>query len=265
MCPTFVDDYGRQQAQWQPRWLPAFKARLSQYISGDLQLEDGQWNDFAYICGFESQIRGRLSPFCDTLTDADLAAYEYQQDLRYWYGHGPGAAVSSRMMVPFLDALVKRFSEGRGVGPDGTSAFAVPKLLMNFLNDGQLNQLAAAIGVFDEQQPLPTDRMPEDRLWRSSRISPMRGTIAFERLNCRNETYIRIRINEAVYPVPSCQDGPGRSCRVADYAKYVGDKLAAIGSFAQLCNATAPGTPSQVQGASFLTNLNQKHLKIIHP
>ncbi|EJT76701.1 acid phosphatase PHO1 [Gaeumannomyces tritici R3-111a-1] len=313
MCPTFVDDYSTQQAEWQPRWLPAFKERLSQYVSGDLQLEDGQWNDFAYICGFESQITGRLSPFCDTLTDADLAGYEYQQDLRYWYGHGPGAAVSSRMMVPFLDALVARFVEGpdadRGVGPDGKSEFAVPKLLMNFLNDGQLNQLAAAIGVFDEQQPLPTDRIAEDRLWRSSRISPMRGTIAFERLTCRvsgggggggtapapaptttkrackarptgaaqrkkrqaaaatgrNETYIRIRINEAVYPVPSCQDGPGKSCRLADYAKYVGDKLATIGSFAELCNATAPGTPSTVKGASFLTNLNQDHLKIIHP
>jgi hypothetical protein len=210
------------------------------------------------------------------------------------------------MMVPFLNALIQRFVDGpeaEGVAP-GSGSFKLPKLLMNFLNDGQLNQLAAAIGVFDEQTPLPTDHIAADRLWRSSRISPMRGTIAFERLNCRvsagggnsttprittttsrackprptagagakltrrqnstrNETFVRIRINEAVYPVPSCQDGPGKSCSMAKYAAYVSEKLAAIGSFAELCNATDPATPKKVLGASFLTNLDQAHLRVL--
>ncbi|EHA48160.1 acid phosphatase PHO1 [Pyricularia oryzae 70-15] len=315
LCPSFEDNYSPKSDPWRNIWLPRFKARLAQYIEGDLQIDDGAWNDIPYICGFESQITGRLSPFCDVFNDEELAQYEYQQDLRYYYGHGPGAFVASRMMVPFLNALVNRLVEGPsadvGVGPDGSSSFKVPKLLMNFLNDGQLNQLAAALGVFDEQEPLPSDHIPEDRLWRSSRISPMRGTIALERLNCRvggsgggnstlppkptpsggpckakkrdaastmqrrqdaviggpsrNETFVRIRINEAVYPVPSCQDGPGKSCRLADYAKYVSDKLEAIGSFSKLCNATAPGTPADVKGASFLTNLDQDHLEMLKP
>ncbi|KAK3292664.1 histidine phosphatase superfamily, partial [Chaetomium fimeti] len=263
MCPTFKDDSSVQTSAWRSIWLPPFIERLSQYIDGDLQLDDSKWNDFPYICGFESQITGRLSPFCDTFTQEELDQYEYHQDLRYYYGVGPGADVSSKVMVPFLNALMQRFVDGpeaEGVAAGG-GTFKLPKLLMNFLNDGQLNQLAAAVGVFDEQEPLPTDRIAADRLWRSSRISPMRGTIAFERLNCkvstdggnstappittttskackprptagagatlarrqapgRNETFVRIRINEAVYPVPSCQDGPGKSCSVAKYAAY---------------------------------------------
>jgi hypothetical protein len=306
MCPTFKDDSSVQTAAWRSIWLPPFIERLSQYIDGDLQLDDAKWNDFPYICGFESQITGHLSPFCDTFTQEELEQYEYHQDLRYYYGVGPGAAVSRQMMVPFLNALIQRFVDGpeaEGVAP-GSGSFKLPKLLMNFLNDGQLNQLAAAIGVFDEQTPLPTDHIAADRLWRSSRISPMRGTIAFERLNCRvsagggnsttprittttsrackprptagagakltrrqnstrNETFVRIRINEAVYPVPSCQDGPGKSCSMAKYAAYVSEKLAAIGSFAELCNATDPATPKKVLGASFLTNLDQAHLRVL--
>ncbi|KAH7311483.1 histidine acid phosphatase [Stachybotrys elegans] len=283
MCPTFRDDPDTQMSAWQSRWLPAFIERQYQHIEGDLTLDNGTWNDFMYICGFESQIRGRMSPFCDTFTQEEMEQYEYLQDLRYYYGHGPGADVSSKMMVPFLKSLMGRFADGpnaKGTREDGSS-FKVPSLLMNFLNDGQLNQLATAIGVFDEQEPLPTDHIPEDRLWRSSRISPMRGTIAFERLNCRvpkpcvsrrqegsvlrNETFVRIRLNEAVYPVPSCQDGPGKSCRLEDYLAYISDKLEANGNFASVCNATDPATPTQVAGASFITDLAQPHLQIVKP
>ena len=290
MCPTFVDDSSAQQAKWQSVWLPSFIKRISRHVQGNLELDDGQWKDFPYICGFESQITGSLSPFCDTFTQKELEQYEYQQDLRYYYGVGPGAEISSKMMVPFLNALMERFVEGPdavGTGVDG-GAFKVPKLLMSFLNDGQLNQLAAAIGVFDKQEPLALDRIPRNRLWRNSRISPMRGTIAFERLNCRvgppnkpkhphkpgpkpshpgprNETFVRILINEAVYPVPSCQDGPGKSCALKDYAKYVSKKLKDIGDFAKLCQATDPATPEKVLGASFFTNLAQPHLQSVKP
>ena len=296
MCPSFVDDSSAQQNAWQAKWMPAYIARLSKYIQGDLNLTDGQWNSFPYICGFESQIRGRLSPFCDTFNDKELEQYEYQQDLRYYYGVGPAANVASKMMVPFLDSLLERFSTGPDAeGKDFEGGkFKLPKLLMSFLNDGQLNELAVASGIFDGQEPLPVDRIAKNRLWRNSAISPMRGTIAFERLNCRKasppamtttrsckprptgspsakakspqapeQTFIRIRLNDAVYPLPSCQDGPGRSCSVRNYAKYVNKKLQKQGSFAELCNATDPATPTEVAGASFFTNLAQSHLQAV--
>ncbi|KAJ9414494.1 hypothetical protein FOXG_12400 [Fusarium oxysporum f. sp. lycopersici 4287] len=273
MCPTFVDDSSKQQDEWRQLWLPGFKKRLSKYIKGDLQLDDSTWNDFPYICGFESQITGKLSPFCDTFTQKELEAYEYQQDLRYYYGVGPATKVASKMMVPFLESLIERFV----AGPDTTGKdfdgkpFKLPKVLMSFLNDGQLNELAVATGVFDKQAPLPLDRIPKDRIWRSSNISPMRGTIAFERLSCgSNKAYgskkfVRILVNDVVYPVPSCQDGPGKSCSLSKYSKFTKDRLRKNGNFAKLCNATDPATPSKVLGASFFTNLAQSHLQAVKP
>ncbi|KAJ4244818.1 hypothetical protein NW762_014397 [Fusarium torreyae] len=273
MCPAFVDDSSKQQDAWRSRWLPAYIKRLSKYIDGGLELDDSHWNDFPYICGFESQITGRLSPFCDTFTQKELEQYEYLQDIRYYYGVGPAAKVASKMMVPFLDALVQRLV----AGPDATgkdfegNPYKLPKLLMSFLNDGQLNELAVATGVFDKQGPLPLDHIQKDRLWRSSDISPMRGTIAFERLNCgtkkghSSKTYIRILINDVVYSVPACHDGPGKSCSVAKYAKLVKNKLRKNGNFAKICNATDPATPTKVFGASFFTDLAQSHLKPIKP
>lgn len=303
MCPAFQDNSDSQQNAWNAIWLPRYIQRLSKLIVGNLTLLDSEWNNFPYICGFESQITGRLSPFCNTFTQEELEQYEYQQDLRYYYGVGPAANVSSKMMVPFLSSLIERLLDGpgaEGVNEDG-GTFSVPNLLMSFVNDGQLSQLAVATGIFDQQTPLPVAHIPENRLWRSSRITPMRGTIALERLNCvahdgnqpsatvtskrcearhssgvssrmtrssseaRNETFVRIRLNDAVYPLASCQDGPGRSCLLANYAKYVGNKIKTDGSFAKLCNATAPGTPTEAIGASFFTNLALPNLQIVKP
>ncbi|KAK0382830.1 hypothetical protein NLU13_9925 [Sarocladium strictum] len=292
MCPTFVDDSDSQTHAWRKKWMPAYIARLSQYVvSGHLNLTDDEFDSFPYICGFESQITGHLSPFCDTFNDEELAAYEYEQDLRYYYGVGPGTKVASKMMVPFLDGLVQRLVDGPDAeGKDFTGGtFKLPKLLMSFLNDGQLVELATATGVFDKQKPLPVDHIAQDRLWHSSRITPMRGTIAFERLTCnvqssskrhgssgskqtdkphknKVESFIRIRFNDAVYPLPSCKDGPGGSCGLQKYAKYISDKNKKIGSFAKLCNATAPGTPTgTVKGASFFTDLAQPNLQAVKP
>jgi len=33
-----------------------------------------------------------------------------------------------------------------------------------FTNDGQINQLAAEIGVFDQQKPLPSTKIPSDQV-----------------------------------------------------------------------------------------------------
>lgn len=250
-----------------------------------------------YLCGFESQITGRLSPWCNIFTDYELQQYEYAQDIRYWYGLGPGTDLEQTMMMPYLNALVGLLQDGPGI--NGTAAdgstFTLPKLLMTFLNDGQLVELVTASGVFDNETALSGTEITEERLFIASHFVSMRGTIAFERLNClvgggssssnatsstaspqlksrftnstssANATYIRIKLNDAVYPLPSCQDGPGRSCLLSDYADYISDKYAAEGNWAENCNVTTPGAPTTVQGASFYTDLTSPFLQELPP
>jgi hypothetical protein len=346
MCPNFVDTSGAaQQAVWAAIFVPPIKKRLQAMITGNLTLTDGDITQMPYLCGFESQITGRLSPWCGVFTDDELKSYQYYNDLRYYYGLGPGTDLPPKMMTPFVNSLVGLLAQGpnvTGTLANGTT-FTLPKLLMAFMNDGQINEIADVIGVFDDQAPLDPSVRDDGRLYMVSRFSTMRGTIAFERLNCivedsadghssssssrttsstvtrgsntttttgtsptgrtttvvrtvtttacptptttttaslllprdsssnssprrRNETFIRIRLNDAVYPVPSCKHGPGSSCRLSDYAAYIANKYAAQGSWVENCNVTLAGAPTTtVRGASFFTDLGLPWLQDLKP
>ncbi|KAK5252100.1 hypothetical protein LTS06_003400, partial [Exophiala xenobiotica] len=57
----------------------------------------------------------------------------------------------------------RRFQDGRNqnyTSSDG-SLFTRPSLIAAFTNDGQVNQLAGVIGVFDGHAPLPATYIPE--------------------------------------------------------------------------------------------------------
>lgn len=307
MCPAFADGNGGDyQKTWDGIWQPKVQKRLHSLIEGNLTLTLSDVNLMPYLCGFESQITGRLSPFCDVFTDEELKMYQYSNDLRYYYGTGPGTELPQTMMTPFLNSLIDLFKTGpgkEGLSSDGHSNFQVPSLMASFLNDGQLIEIISASGVFDEQQPLSATEKDDNRLWIGSRFVTMRGTIAFERLNCQvspgsgddnsttttatptttsrcrrpkathspgtgrrgvtNSTYVRIRLNDQVYPVPSCRGGPGSSCPLAQYSKYIKDKYASQGNWVENCNITTEGAPTTVRGASFFTDLAQPHLRIL--
>ncbi|KAK1546651.1 histidine acid phosphatase [Colletotrichum paranaense] len=304
MCPAFKDTEGGDYVTaWNNVYIPPILTRLQALIDGNLTLTQSDVSQIPYLCGFESQITGRLSPWCDIFSDEEYLQYEYFQDLRYYYGVGLGTDVPQTMMTPYLNALMDIFVQGPSVTgrrKDGTT-FNLPKLLVSFLNDGQLNQLVAASGVFDKQQPLSSTQKDDGRQFVSSRFTTMRGTIAFERLNCAgagnathgnftnvarrnptnrrstctqpspptqdtwNATYIRIRLNDAVYPIPTCSSGPGSSCRLEDYKQYVATKLENQGNWIQNCNVTTPGAPTKVRGASFYTDLSSAWLSHVAP
>ncbi|KAH9910101.1 histidine acid phosphatase [Xylariomycetidae sp. FL2044] len=288
MCPNFEDTEGGDfKTGWDEIWIPPVQERLQELIDGNLTLTSSDVNQMPYLCGFESHITGRLSPWCDVFNDEELKQYEYSNDLRYYYGIGPGTDLPKKMMTPFLNALVGLLQEGpaiNGTKADG-STFSLPKLLVSFLNDGQLTELVTASGVFDEQPPLSPTEKDDDRLWIGSRYVSMRGTLAFERLNCKaaregnstisspswdrttaNATYVRLRLNDAVYPLPFCQDGPGLSCLMSKYVDYVAQKYAAEGDWITNCNVTVvEDTPAPVKGASFYTDLSSPWVSQISP
>lgn len=69
-------------------------------------------------------------------------------------------------MLPVLNAIVRRLVDGPNytyVNSDNTT-WTPPPLVAMFTNDGQINQLASVIGVFDEQDPLPATHIPKDRV-----------------------------------------------------------------------------------------------------
>ncbi|ERT01712.1 hypothetical protein HMPREF1624_00006 [Sporothrix schenckii ATCC 58251] len=301
-CPNFVDVSGGMYfSNWSNVYIPPIQKRLQSLISGNLTFTSDDISQIPYLCGFESQITGRLSPWCNVFSDKELQYYQYSNDLRYYYGVGPGTKLPATMMLPYLNAVMGLLKTGpgalHGTAADG-SDFTVPQLLVSFLNDGQLNELITASGVHDAQAALSDSHMDPNRLYIGNRFTTMRGTVGFERLNCAvrpsrnsssdllplaqrtcggntkvpsfppsitNHTFIRVLLNDAVYPVPGCQNGPGYSCLLDDYVEFVGSKYNKSGNWAENCGVTAPGAPKVVAGATFYTKLGGDFLQVISP
>ncbi|KAA8572224.1 hypothetical protein EYC84_002129 [Monilinia fructicola] len=244
LCPAFLDgNGGKEQVTWNSIYLPPIQARLQSLITGNLNF---------------------------STTDVSIMPY-------LW----PGQDLPSKMMLPYLNALADILDQGPGVS--GTFAnltsYTLPNILTAFMNDGQITELGAATGVWDHTKSLGDGtKIPHDYEYISSHFVTMRGTVAFERLNCivpgnstgpvphsyrnissstsTNATYIRILLNDVVYPVHSCQSGPGSSCLLKDYSALIKTKVEEVGDLPTRCNVTASDAPTRVKGASFFTDLS---------
>ncbi|KAL9113763.1 MAG: hypothetical protein Q9227_002208 [Pyrenula ochraceoflavens] len=229
LCPLYHDSAGAAEVGiWSSIYLPPITAYLNSLIFGNVTFNTMDVSLFPYLCGFESSILGleNGSPFCHTFAETRFRHYEYAQDLRYYYGNGPGSFGNSTFMLPLLRSVASLLVQGPQSLP--------PPLTVAFLNDGQVSQLVSEIGVFDHVQPLDPNR-DMNSTYRASRFVNMRGTVAFERLACGAARYVRLRLNDAVYPVVSCNDGPGKSCEVEEYARLVDKWYRATGGFVANC------------------------------
>lgn len=270
LCPMYKDTSGGINATtWSNIYLPKITARINKLIAphSALNFTTSEVSQFPVLCGFESQITGSRSPFCDVFTKDELRDYEYAQDIRYYYGTGPGAAKNSTFMLPFLSAVVSRFVDGPDKEYGSKSApYQLPPLIATFSNDGQVSQLAASIGVFDDERPLPPTRIPRDQKYIASNFITMRGTVTLERLTCggKGDPYVRILLNDAVYPVVGCDSGPGRSCPLKQYQKIVERKQKDAGSFVETCFGPGASAASQAK-TTFLTDINLPWEYVVQP
>ncbi|RDH32305.1 phosphoglycerate mutase-like protein [Aspergillus welwitschiae] len=278
MCPAFssISSGGNNVTDFDATWTPKALERINSLVSGNLTFDESDILFFPYLCGYESQITGRLSPWCGVFTEDELRNYAYSQDLSYYYKVGPGSVGPAKVLfLPFLNSLLDLLSKGPGqigTNVDGGS-FTIPNLIMAFLNDNQIAEMTAAMGIFDDEPSLPTNQLPTHHLYNVANWITMRGTVAFEVLNCEvesrrqtfNKTYVRVLFNDAVYPIAHCQDGPGRSCLLSDYISLLEKKSKGAGSFNEYCNVTVADAPSPVAGASFFTDLSLDFLTFVKP
>ncbi|PYH90717.1 phosphoglycerate mutase-like protein [Aspergillus ellipticus CBS 707.79] len=275
-CPLYVNDAYDNVTDWDSTWMPAAINRINSLVSGNLTFDETDLTFFPYLCAYESQIKGRLSDWCGVFTQQELTDYAYSQDLSYYYGVGPGSSDPTKILfLPFLESLLDLLAEGpgqNGTGLNGTT-FTVPNLIMAFLNDDQIAEMTAAMDLFLDQEALSDEHIPANHLYNVAHFITMRGTVAFEVLNCESgsgkktsdETYLRILLNDAVYPLPMCKSGPGSSCLLSDYVTYIKKKNAKAGNFIDYCGVTEAGAPETVGGAGFFTDLTLDFLTMVKP
>ncbi|KAJ5089430.1 phosphoglycerate mutase-like protein, partial [Penicillium argentinense] len=276
-CPEFssISSGGNKFTDFDATWVPKALKRINSLVSGNLTFDETDILFFPYLCGYESQITGNLSPWCGVFTEDELRNYAYSQDLSYYYSVGPGAdGPAPVLFLPFLESLTELLIKGPGqTGIEaGGNDFTVPNLIMAFLNDNQIAEMTASMGVFDHEDPLPDTHIPAHHLYQIAHFITMRGTVTFEVLDCGSGSshhssggpYIRVLFNDAVYPIVGCHDGPGKSCLLSEYVALI-KKSRVAGNFTDYCIVTSPGYPETVAGASFFTDLSLDFLTFVKP
>ena len=100
---------------------------------------------------------------------ATLGENEYRQDLRYWYGTGPGSYHNTSVMLPVIQGVVDILKSGpetpvKGRKCQGDKADVLGPLSVGFTHDNQINQMVSSLGIFDLQPPLAADSMNKSRV-----------------------------------------------------------------------------------------------------
>ncbi|GMF77017.1 unnamed protein product [Aspergillus oryzae] len=159
-CPNFKDASGGDQiTEWQDIYLPPITKRLNGKLSGNLTLTDDQVSLFPYLCGFETQITGQVSPW--------YVSHGKGRNTIDRYMAGPGVGKNMTVMLPVLQGVVNLLKEGPSATAEkGNDTLQLPPLVVAFTHDNQLNELASLLGVFDDQKPLASNKMDQDRVRR---------------------------------------------------------------------------------------------------
>lgn len=110
--------------------------------------------------------------------------------------------------------------------------------------------MLAALGLFEDAEHLPVDRIAKDRKWKTSQITPMGGRIIFERLTCsardaKKEIYVRLNVNDGIVALEGCSDGPGSSCPLDGFLEHVKRRGEIGGDFRKICGL-AEGAPDRL-------------------
>lgn len=95
-----------------------------------------------------------------------------------------------------------------------------------------------ALGLFNDPQPLPSDRVPEKRKWWTSQIIPFLGHVALERLHCGSDVeddFVRVMVNESPVVIPDCHSGPGKTCPITAFKELIEKRRSLYHDFTKGC------------------------------
>lgn len=180
----------------------------------------------AVFCAYELDAVGE-SRVCDALSLNTFVELEYFRDSEMWYekaAHPYSFALGS----VYVDAMIKLFEEQE----------TKENLFFSFTHDTELLHFMNALGIFEYQkEDLSTRNIDFLRFFKTSELVPMGARIVIERYTINKEHYIRVLINDAVIPIPECQNGPFFTCKLTKLNHIVSEKMKG-NNFVDKCRIT---------------------------
>ncbi|TKY86202.1 hypothetical protein EX895_005027 [Sporisorium graminicola] len=181
-----------------------------------LHLKPSQVQQLFSLCAFDTVTRldpygllysqperneGAMSPFCDLFEPQEFESiYEVATNMEKDYGFAAHNPLHRALATPWLRELLARLEDRAPVMTPPTSinttldkdrdTFPIPsaqgpRAFVDFTHDNQLAPVIAALGLWDEEHE-----------WVTSLTTPFSGRLTVERLECGQDDFIRILVND---------------------------------------------------------------------
>lgn len=219
-------------AKFNTSFLDTIRARILKDNVG-LNLTSADVNNLFAWCAYETNVRGK-SNMCDLFTNEEFIKYSYSQDLSNYYSHAGGHNLTTTIAAPYLNATTAFLNQEN-------PKF---KVVLAFTHDTDVEIYYAGLGLSAPLKPIPTDYIPFPSPYSHVQVVPQGARLVTEKYKCGSDSYVRILLNDAVIPIPSCQDGPGFSCKLADYNNYISLRISGVDYKAQCGSGSAPNQVS---------------------
>lgn len=215
-CPDFNADIGDEYVETYANI--AFEKSLKQLLADvpGLNITAFDYGNMMSLCMYDLNVQGS-SPLCDYFSTDDWVAYDHFRALDYYYYSGRGNPSTPAVGGVVVDAALKLLSTPSS--PDNGTA-----LYFNFMHETNVLGILTALGIADPTKPLSATQPEFNSRWRTSQLVPMGVRFAIEKLSCKNTTdpevkeeFIRMTLNDAVFPHDECTSGPGFSCPIEQF------------------------------------------------
>ncbi|KAI0044628.1 phosphoglycerate mutase-like protein [Auriscalpium vulgare] len=231
-----IADLGYDKAaQWALKYTAPTIKRLSKFIQG-YNLTSSDIIAMQQSCPYESVALG-FSSFCSVFTEEEWEAYEYFNDLTFWYSDGPGNPAVAAQGVGYVQEFISRLTKTR-ISTFATSVnesivtsnitFPLEQpIFVDASHDTIITAIAVALNLTSlaSSGPLPVDHIPSKRQWVISNIAPFAANLVAQVLSCPasdTPTHVRWILNDAVVPltgVKGCKADKNGLCPLATYIK----------------------------------------------
>lgn len=172
-------------------------------------------------CTYELNVNG-YSNMCDLLNKDELTMFDYEASLEHYYSVMNGNINSSTIASVLLNSSIQLLTRSNG-----------NRLNLAWTHDTDLNNFFS-LALFNSTKLMPIDSMDFDYPFSRNDFTPMGANIILEDYTCGNEAYVRYIINDSVYPLNDCNDGPGYGCALDKFISRA-EKLIDGLDFAKQC------------------------------
>ncbi|TIA96457.1 hypothetical protein E3P94_03328 [Wallemia ichthyophaga] len=246
---TIGDDVSDVYASlWTPHWAKWWNDNFP-----GAKLEHKDIVNLFHTCAFDTVVNnGYISEWCKMYSLEDFHHYSYYLILQKYYDSSYGHPLGRARGIGYVNELISRLTGEPVVDSTSTNqtldadpaTFPIPpkdrnqmghKVFVDFSHDSSMVNIISALGLakppglrhlpflIDRREPTP------NYLFDISKYTPFSGRITFEKIHCgesigeydAEEDYVRIKMNEGVYPLKFSNCGPlGQEkglCRLSDF------------------------------------------------